>query len=279
MTVRRNPEPSLLRSLLHDHLDAGYAASAAAGRNRPRAGAAWLVGGCLVMGLVLGTAAAQQLDGADESGGEQAAMVDQVRALQSHADALAARRDALATQEDDARTRVLAGDAAGAEVLRSLQEVQVAAATSAVHGPGVVVRIAEPAGDGGLSGSDRPQSDQGQAVLDRDLREVVNALWAAGAEAVGVNGVRIGPNVAVRQAGGAILVDNQPVASPYEITAIGPRDTLNTDFVVSPAYLRMQSLAQLYGVDVAVDSRGDVSLPRARTPELRYARSDEEGPR
>src|SRR5699024_7099441 len=114
-------EPSLLQSLLHDHLDSGYAQSAAAGRNHPRAGKAWLVGGCLVMGLVLGTAAAQQMAERPEDAGEQSAMVEQVRGAQDTVDALVRRHDALADEEDAARTRLLAGDSAGAHVLEELE--------------------------------------------------------------------------------------------------------------------------------------------------------------
>jgi len=279
MTVRRNPERSLLQSLLHDHLDSGYAESAAAGRNHPRAGKAWLVVGCLVMGLVLGTAAAQQLAQRPEAADEQSAMVDQVREVQDTVDGLVGKHDALADEEDAARTRLLAGDSAGAQVLDRLETLRNDAAATAVHGPGIVVRITEPDGGADLSDSERPQERHGQAVFDRDLRAVVNALWSAGAESIGVNGVRIGPGAAIRQAGGAILVDNQPVAPPFEVSAIGPQDSLSTDFVRSPAYLRMQSLVQLYGVDLAVDSRSDIRLPRAPAPDLRYASGDEEGPR
>ena len=52
---------------------------------------------------------------------------------------------------------------------------------------------------------------------------VVNALWAAGAEAISVNGQRIGPDTFVRTAGSAILVNVTPVSSPYEVAAIGTR--------------------------------------------------------
>ena len=34
---------------------------------------------------------------------------------------------------------------------------------------------------------------------------MVNSLWLSGAEAISVGGVRIGPNVTIRQAGGGIL--------------------------------------------------------------------------
>ncbi|GAA4813181.1 DUF881 domain-containing protein [Tomitella cavernea] len=280
MTLRRNPEPSLLRSLLHDHLDPGYAESAAAGRNRRRAGGVWLAGGCLVMGLVLGTAGAQQLDeGRGASSDGQAAIVDQVREQQSAVDRLVRERDAASDSADAERQRVLAGDSAGKEVLDSLARLSAGAATVAVHGPGLAVRITEPDAGGDLSDSERPRPRHGQVVFDRDLRAVVNALWAAGAEAMGIDGVRIGPGTAIRQAGGAILVDNQPVSPPYEIDAIGAPDALSVDFVDSAAYLRMQSLTQLYGVEVAFEARSDLRLPRAPAVELRYARGDEEGPR
>lgn len=278
-SVHRNPQPSLLLSLLNDHIDAGYAESAAAGRNNPRGARIWLIGGTLVMGLILGTAAAQQLSQGPSAAAAQAEMVDQVRTIQHEGDELAARRDALSAQADGVRTRLLAGDSAGASVLADLETLEADAASTAVRGPGVVVEVGEPKGDGDLSDSQQPRGgERGQVVLDRDLQSVVNALWASGAEAVGIDGVRIGPNVAIRQAGGAILVDNQPVTSPYSISAIGPGDAMHKDFIVSDAYLRMQSLQQLYGAEISVQSSTEVRLPRARTPELRYARGDEEGP-
>ena len=60
---------------------------------------------------------------------------------------------------------------------------------------------------------------------------VVNALWAAGAEAISVNGQRIGPDTFVRTAGSAILVNVTPVSSPYEVTAIGDSNALSVALV------------------------------------------------
>ena len=73
-----------------------------------------------------------------------------------------------------------------------------------------------------------------QVILDRDLQLVVNSLWVSGAEAVSVGGVRIGPNVTIRQAGGGILVDNQPISSPYVILAVGPPHSMQDVFDRSP---------------------------------------------
>ena len=52
---------------------------------------------------------------------------------------------------------------------------------------------------------------------------VVNAMWGAGAEAVSINGQRIGPTTFVRTAGSVILVNITPVSSPYVVSAIGTR--------------------------------------------------------
>ena len=78
-----------------------------------------------------------------------------------------------------------------------------------------------------------------QIILDRDLQLVVNSLWASGAEAISVGGVRIGPNVTIRQAGGAILVDNNPTSSPYTVLAVGPPHAMRDVFDNSPGLQRL----------------------------------------
>ena len=72
-------------------------------------------------------------------------------------------------------------------------------------------------------------------MRDDDLQLVVNALWAAGAEAISINGQRLGPTTAIRFAGEAVLVDFRPVTNPYEISAIGDPDTLSLDVPDGPA--------------------------------------------
>ena len=112
-------------------------------------------------------------------------------------------------------------------------------------------------------------------ILDRDLQAVVNALWASGAEAIAIGGVRIGPAVSIRQAGGAILVDNQPVASPYRVEAIGDAGAMQAAYIVSPAYLGLQPLQQLYGVTVSITTADSLRLPEAPLRDLRYAHGNQ----
>ena len=94
-------------------------------------------------------------------------------------------------------------------------------ATRPVSGPGITVTLTDRSGPGKGSG----------AVRDQDVAMVVNALWAAGAEAISVNGQRIGPDTFVRTAGSAILVNVTPVSSPYEVVAIGDSNALSVALV------------------------------------------------
>jgi uncharacterized protein YlxW (UPF0749 family) len=111
-----------------------------------------------------------------------------------------------------------------------------------------------------------------QVVLDRDLQLVVNSLWAAGAEAIAVGGVRIGPNVTIRQAGGAILVDNQPISSPYSIVAIGPPHALQDGFEGSPAFQRLRLLEAVYNAHTTVTTGDSLNVPAGSTREAKYAK-------
>lgn len=111
-----------------------------------------------------------------------------------------------------------------------------------------------------------------QIILDRDLQLVVNSLWASGAEAISIGGVRIGPNVTIRQAGGAILVDNNPTSSPYTILAIGPPRSMRDVFDNSPGLQRLRLLEISYGVVVTVDIADGLSLPAGSVRDVKFAK-------
>jgi uncharacterized protein YlxW (UPF0749 family) len=108
-------------------------------------------------------------------------------------------------------------------------------------------------------------------VRDSDLQLVVNALWAAGAEAVAVDDQRLGPTSTIRTAGEAILVDFQPVADPYRVDAVGDPATLSTRFLADPEVQALAVVAQSYGLrfDLARDKH--LSLPAAPPAELHSA--------
>lgn len=70
-------------------------------------------------------------------------------------------------------------------------------------------------------------------VHNTDIQAIVNAVWAGGAKAVSVNGQRMVGTSAIRCAGNIILINSNPVGSPYEIDVVGDvakiKDTLTSD--------------------------------------------------
>jgi uncharacterized protein YlxW (UPF0749 family) len=275
-----NMSTSLLVELLTDHLDSGYAAAARrqGDQSSPaarRKATAVLAAGLLLLGFVLAGAYRGTLRDAPDSERTRQALVQDVQDGSARSDALQRRAQELSGQlsreRDAALTVSRAGDRAAAEV-RRLEE---AAAQRAVHGPGITVVV------GDASGSEQVDPTTGQRVpvpaddngriQDRDLQALVNAVWAAGAEAVSVGGQRLAPTTTIRAAGEAILVDLRPVQGPYTIAAVGDPGTLLPRFADSAAARRFQSYTDLYGIQFGVHAADDVRLPAATDPDLRYA--------
>ncbi|MDT5191581.1 MAG: hypothetical protein QOG79_4959 [Mycobacterium sp.] len=271
------PVPSLLRSLLSEHLDTGYAAAAARrkdGRIRGRwSERSWQLLAGLAVAAVFATAAAQARSVAPATRETQLVLADGVRSAEAvTADSTARRNDLSAKVEAERRTR-LEGDEQGRQLLGSLDVAESAAAATAVRGPGLTVTVTEPDAARDLTDVSKERvAGSRQVILDRDLQLVVNSLWVSGAEAVAVGGVRIGPNVTIRQAGGGILVDNQPIASPYVVLAVGPPHGMHDVFDNSSALQRLRLLETSYGVGVNVSEGDGLTVPAGSVRDVNFAK-------
>lgn len=278
---QRIPVPSLLRALLSEHLDPGYAAAAAkrAGSAAPPTGRQRAVGwfwqalAALLIASVFAAAVAQARSVAPGVRTAQQLLVRSVRSTEAAATKLGQRRAALSTRVDDVQRLALADDAAGQRLLSRLDALSLAAASTAIIGPGLTVTVTDPGAGPNLSDVSKQRvNGSRQIILDRDLQLVVNSLWASGAEAVSVGGVRIGPNVTIRQAGGAILVDNNPTGSPYAILAVGPPNAMRDAFDRSPGLQRLRLLEVSYGVGVTVNVADGLSLPAGSIRDVKFAK-------
>ncbi|HYH27520.1 MAG TPA: DUF881 domain-containing protein [Actinomycetota bacterium] len=133
------------------------------------------------------------------------------------------------------------------------------AGTRGVTGPGVVVT---------LDDSPAPRSPTGDPndllIHERDIQTVVNALWAAGAEAVAINDERLTTLSAVRCAGNTLLLHGNLHAPPYQVAAIGDPDRLAASLDSQPGIARLGEAARTFGLGYAV-RRGPVSIP-SRAP-------------
>lgn len=155
--------------------------------------------------------------------------------------------------------------------------IEMAVGQVAVRGPGLRVTLDDaPGTTGDPFGSDEDRTTGGGRVLDRDLQRVVNALWAARAEAISVSGIRLTTASAIRSAGEAVLVDYRPVSPPYVIEAIGDPRSLEADFADSPAGQSLETLHSAVGLRYTVRTVQTLRLPAASgSLSLRYARPED----
>ena len=274
-----NMSTSLLIELFTDHLDSGYAAAARREKDESpkarRRTTAILAAGLLLLGFVLAIAYRATLRQAPDSERVRQALVQDVRDGSALSDSLQRRAQQLSGQLSRQRDAALTASRDGDRAAVQVRRLEEAAAQRAVHGPGVAVVV------GDASGTDQVDPNTGQRVpvsvddngriQDRDLQSLVNALWAAGAEAVSVGGQRLAPTTTIRGAGEAILVDLRPVQSPYTLAAVGDPATLLPRFADSEAARRFQSYTGLYGIQFTVRAAKDLQLPAATDPDLRYA--------
>jgi uncharacterized protein YlxW (UPF0749 family) len=275
------PVPSLLRALLSEHLDPGYAA-AAEKRSRtatPRTARArafgwlWQALAAMLAATVFAAAVAQARSVEPGVRSAQQLLVRSVRSTEDAAARLSQRRSALSTRVDDVQRLALADNAEGQRLLTRIDALSLAAASTPIIGPGLTVTVTDPGASPNLSDVSKQRvNGSRQIILDRDLQLVVNSLWASGAEAISVGGVRIGPNVTIRQAGGAILVDNNPTSSPYTILAVGPPHSMRDVFDNSPGLQRLRLLEVSYGVGVTVNVSDGLSLPAGSVREVKFAK-------
>ena len=265
----RRPDESmtLLREVMERPLDPGYAAAA---RRREQGVARRGRGMDLVVGVVavlVGfavTVSVVALRAPEPSAVEARSLLEEEITERS------AQADALGDQVDqlDAEVEALRAEALEAQdpALRD-QVVRdgIVSGSVAVEGGGLVVTLSDASA---LAGA---QVDQDSRVHDEDLQRVVNSLWQSGAEAISINGRRLTPLAAIRSAGDVVLVDLQPIASPYRITAVGDPTTLQTEFARSTGASFMLSLSS-FGIQSSITPQSnDLTVPADNTLRTFYA--------
>ncbi|MFZ1381210.1 MAG: DUF881 domain-containing protein [Scrofimicrobium sp.] len=139
-------------------------------------------------------------------------------------------RAQIAELEDSANSAQAAREAAA----KATQDALIIAGGIPVEGPGVVLWVAQ--GDDPIPAS----------VFVTTMAELRNG----GAEAIDLNGVRLGGRSWFSSDEVGIVVDGQPISSPYVWTAIGDSKTL-----VGALEIRGGSAAQFRAYGATVDTR------------------------
>ncbi|MGH8963416.1 MAG: DUF881 domain-containing protein [Jatrophihabitantaceae bacterium] len=228
--------------------------------------------GALVIGFVLVVGYVHTHRGAPEAAKVHNSLVQRVRTAEHQDGTLASTAQKLNAELNAVRNNALAGNTGlGAQLNRS----QLQAGQVAVKGPGLQVVLSEPPAPSPTSNNagrvGTVPIGATNILTDRDVRSVVNELWADGAEAISVNNVRLTPTAAIRFAGEAVLVDREPITAPYTIRAIGNADDLDTSFASSDVASRYQTLSSADGIGFTFSEATKLTLP-ANTSELpKYA--------
>ncbi len=266
---QRRFAPDFLTELFQNPLDPGYAdAAARKARGEGRTGATKRVvsgiSALTVAALGFLLVVAYQQTTAAEPARSQArdTLIDQVQSRRTETAELQARADRLRAEVAGLREKQLGGAA-----VARMRDLEAETGLAPVRGSGARVTV----GDGPMPLDPLTGERKSEArVRDTDLQVATNALWAAGAEAVAVNGQRLTATSTIRQAGEAILVDFRPVTTPYQVVAIGP-ENLAGKFRDGAAGRFFRALNTKFGISYDVAELSDVTLDAATEPNLRQA--------
>lgn len=210
----------------------------------------------LVAGLAATQFRSQPLPPSNRVAREQA-LRQSVNQLQDQNTALKARVQALEAgvkvREDESARRSTAAQ----EVKAQLDEQKTFAGLSALHGPGLTVLLH----DGTDPNSSADQS-LGWTIHYQDLQDIVNLLWASGAEAIAVNGQRIVPSTAFHYAGVNLLVNNASrLSPPYTVIALGDPPALANGVGNPDQLAELKSRSRIYGLGLSWLRSTRLSVP------------------
>lgn len=247
-----------LDALLADALASDYAETQ--GDNHGKLGVVFVAGATTIVTLVLGMALAQTRIQAAENQTTRTALVERVRAADGRVAALetqvaGAQQDLLSAEQAN-----LAGTSLGQQAQEKLIRLRAAAGFTPMSGNGVQVTL----DDAPVDATVPSDAQQPGRVVDRDLQQVVNGLWQAGATGIAINGRRLTASSAIRAAGDAILVDYRPLLPPYNLVAIGPdASQVSGKFRENQGGLLLEELEARYGVIWELQTIGQTTLPAA----------------
>jgi uncharacterized protein YlxW (UPF0749 family) len=185
----------------------------------------------------------------------QQAVADQVSTLEQEQEDLRAQIAVAEAQVLEFQTASTTSSSALAEVNRRLEEARLAVGLTPLRGPGVVIEIADsqrvvPEGENATN----------YIVLVDDLRDIVVALWASGAEAIAINGERLVATSSIYGVGASILVNTAFLSPPFRIEAIGSEGLFDR-FSTNAAFQgRVAQRIEVFGLEFASQSADELEL-------------------
>jgi uncharacterized protein YlxW (UPF0749 family) len=194
----------------------------------------------------------------------QGVLITQVEQAQREQERLRDEIEAAEERVQEFQATTAGSQAERERLSQELESARLRTGLVAVTGPGMVLEIADSQREVPVG-----ESRTNYLVLVDDLRDIVTALWASGAEAISISGGASGDAPAERLVatssiygvGSSILVNTAFLSPPFRIEAIGP-EGLHDRFLSDPSFLaRVQRRIEAYGLQFASEARGDLRLP------------------
>lgn len=202
--------------------------------------------------MLVTVAAVQTSQNADVNDASRASLIERIETRRDTVGdmqrQIAAMREANTTAEDALRSL----GRRYADVQSQRTRLRVLTGFERVSGPGVRITLDNP----DLAGDT-------EVLRDSDLALLADALWAAGAEAIAINGQRLTAVSAIRNSGTPIEVNSIGIAPPYTIEAIGERGALAANVVETGSGLQFLALVDQYDFSYDVDNVDELRLPAA----------------
>jgi uncharacterized protein YlxW (UPF0749 family) len=186
----------------------------------------------------------------------QQVLADQVTKLEDEQRDLRAQIAAAEAQVLDFQNASTTSSSALAEVNKRLEDARLAVGLTALRGPGVLIEIAD-------SKRVVPEGENpaNYIVLVDDLRDIVAALWASGAEAIAINDERLVATSSIYGVGASILVNTAFLSPPFQVKAIGA-DGLLDRFNANPAFRgRVAQRIDVFGLEYASQAADLLEVP------------------
>ncbi len=191
-------------------------------------------------------------------------------ALQREVSSLTREVDRLGKSVDDAQVAELQG---------RVDELRGPAGFEEVHGPAITVVLSDAPKDEINRAVEKGEVPDDQLVVhQQDIQAVVNALWSGGAEAMTLQKQRVISTTGIKCVGNTVVLHGVPYAPPYEITAIGDLNALQTALDSSDYIAGYMTYVVTYHLGYEVSTDDDVELPAyTGSSDLRYAVADPSG--
>jgi uncharacterized protein YlxW (UPF0749 family) len=205
--------------------------------------------------LVAGQAKVQLLMPSNQLARYQA-LVRSVRELESGNTDSRQKIATLRAQIDALEVAAAQRSAATQALQTKVTELRAHAGLTPLHGPGVEVDVAD-----GIPGTDSGVEAGYQANF-KDVQDLVNLLFAQGAEGIAVNGRRITPLSAFSGSGGQVIIDQgPPVTSPIKLLAVGDRLRMEAALSNPSALPDIRAREVQFQLQVSFSGGPSLSLP------------------